>query len=113
MEDAEVIRTAFEKWAKSTTAKHLDLDKSADGQYESPVTAAKWEAWQASWKAALYENMYEDVYEQCQELIDPHIIQLPQGSCCNEKSLCASVVGSLGYLIDFWLKHRGKNEQSR
>ncbi len=88
-------RAAFEKWANEEWEGRSIPDNA-------------WLGWQAAWKAALKTDFYEDVYDQCQELINPHIVEMRHGSACNEKSLCASVTGSLGYLVDFWLKHRSK-----
>lgn len=51
--------------------------------------------------------LYEDVYEQLCELIDPHIISDTDGtSACSKNSLCASVVESTQYLLEFWLLNR-------
>lgn len=55
------------------------------------------------------ENIYQDIYESCQELIDPHIKELPNGMYSISKdSLIASVVESLDYLIKFWVENRDK-----
>ena len=55
-------------------------------------------------------SIYEDVYEQLCEMIDPHIKSSNGMSCCSENSLTASVVGSVDYLLEFWLLNREKPE---
>lgn len=56
-------------------------------------------------------DIYEDVYEQCQELINPHIIEHQHGSACGKHSLTSSVVGSLGFLIEHWLATRDNKRE--
>lgn len=56
-------------------------------------------------------SIYEDVYDQLVELIDPHVKANACGlSSCNEDSLTMSVVGSVDYLLEFWLLNREKPE---
>lgn len=55
-------------------------------------------------------SIYEDVYEQLCEMIDPHIKSRNGMSCCSEDSLTASVVGSVDYLLQFWLMNRDLKE---
>lgn len=56
-------------------------------------------------------SIYEDVYEQLQYMITPHIGWNIHGlSSCSEDSLTASVVGSVDYLLEFWLLNREKPE---
>lgn len=54
-------------------------------------------------------SIYEDVYEQLCEMISPHIKCDNNGlSSCNSSSLTASVVGSVDYLLEFWLLNRDR-----
>ena len=51
--------------------------------------------------------LYEDVYEQICDMIEPHIGWDSNGlSSCSNHSLCASVTGSVHYLLEFWLLNR-------
>jgi len=51
--------------------------------------------------------LYEDVYEQLCDMIEPHIGWDSNGlSSCSNHSLCASVTGSVHYLLEFWLLNR-------
>ncbi len=101
-------RKQFEVWAKKRSYSVHTSKFRSDEVYANTNTQEAWVVWRDSWKAALDTDIYEDVYEQCQELINPHIIHMPHGSAAGGNSLVASVVGSLGYLIEFWLKHREK-----
>lgn len=56
-------------------------------------------------------SIYEDVYDQLVEMIDPHVKTNVHGlSSCSEDSLISSVVGSVDYLLEFWLLNRDKPE---
>lgn len=56
-------------------------------------------------------SIYEDVYDQLVEMIDPHVKANVHGlSSCSKDSLTMSVVGSVNYLLEFWLLNREKPE---
>lgn len=52
-----------------------------------------------------------DAYHYCADLIEPHVVDMPHGTECNEQSLCRSVCGSLAYLITHWQEVRGLREE--
>ncbi|UBU49768.1 hypothetical protein LCW13_05795 [Cobetia amphilecti] len=68
-------------------------------------------------KAELEDRSHEpemtasDAYHHCADLIEPHVVDLPHGTECNEQSLCRSVCGSLAYLIEHWQEARGLREE--
>lgn len=52
-------------------------------------------------------DFFEEIYELCQEVITPHIMCQAYGGCCiTQESLIPSVVESLEYLVEFWVKNR-------
>jgi hypothetical protein len=56
-------------------------------------------------------SIYEDVYDQLVEMIDPHVkVNVHGRSSCSEDSLTMSVVGSVDYLLEFWLLNRNTPE---
>jgi len=101
----------FEKWAVSEDY-DVSLYSGRDEKYGRRYAFDTTENAYIAWKAALNEDIYEDVYEQCQDLINQHIVHMPHGSECNEHSLMTSVVGSLGFLIEHWLKTRDSKRES-
>ena len=48
------------------------------------------------------EMTASDAYHHCADLIEPHVVDMPHGTECNDQSLCRSVCGSLAYLIEHW-----------
>lgn len=52
-----------------------------------------------------------DAYHHCADLIEPHVVDTPHGTECNEQSLCRTVCGSLAYLIAHWQEARGLREE--
>lgn len=55
------------------------------------------------------ENIYEEIYEMCCEAINPHLKADHNGLYSISKdSLIPSVVESLEYLIEFWVKNKDK-----
>jgi|GEM_PF-5031599 len=57
------------------------------------------------------EMAASDAYHYCADLIEPHVVDMPHGTECNEQSLCRSVCGSLAYLIAHWQEARGLRKE--